>query len=239
MEADPYRSVDTAYTRMESRRRRRLELVLGGDLDDLVVRIQRHQHAPDVSDAAIRAAVTAGADGHLVVLHALVPQLRRRIARTATAEYHADAIGNLALVLLDSDLAPGGLATRLISRAHNRTLRAARSARLRGEGGRIAIDPCDPHVLDRTREWRQDDHADIADEAARRADLARFGQAVRAAVATGEVTETAWASYRDHRLRRTLALEVDASTGAERVAAHRAALRLAPLVSTHLHGHAA
>jgi hypothetical protein len=239
MDADPYRTVASAYTRMDRRRRRRLELVLGVGLDDLVDRIRDHRDVPSASDEAIRLAVAAGAEAHLLVLHALVPELRRRISHTATSEYHADAIGNLALVLLDSDLSPTGLATRLISRAHNRTLRAARSARCRGEGGHIAIDPCDPHVLDRTGEWQQTDYPDIAEEAAQRADLARFGAAVREAITAGDVTEAAWATYRDHRLRRTLALGSEASTGAERVAAHRAARRLAPLVSTYLHGHAA
>ena len=231
MDADPYRLVASAYTHMEGRRRRRLELALGIDLDELVTRIQHHQDAPAGSDVAIRLAVAAGAEAHLVVLHALVPELRRRISRTATTEYHADAIGNLALVLLDSDLSPTGLATRLISRAHNRTLRSARSARSRGEGGHISIDPCDPYVLDRTGEWQQSDFPDIAEEAAQRADLARFGEAVRAAVATGEVTEATWTAFRDHRLRRTLALGARAGCDAAR--------RLAPLVSTCLHGHAA
>lgn len=239
MDADPYRLVASTYTHMEGRRRRRLELALGIDLDELVTRIQHHQDAPAASDVAIRLAVAAGAEAHLVVLHALVPELRRRISRTATIEYHADAIGNLALVLLDSDLSPTGLAARLISRAHNRTLRSARSARSRGEGGRYAIAPCDPELLDRTREWRQTDYPDIAEEAVQRVDLEHFGQAVREAIATGAVTETTWSTYRDQRLRRTLALGVGASTGAERVAAHRAARRLAPLVSTCLHGHAA
>lgn len=238
MAPDPYRSVATAYARLEGRRRRRLELALGIDLDDLVTTIQHHQHAPAASDAAIRAAVAAGAEAHLVVLHALVPELRRRIVHTATTEYHADAISNLALVLLDSDLSSTGLVPKLISRAHNRTLRAARSARIRGDDGQIAIGPCDPHVLDRVREQHADP-TDVADEATRRADLVRFGQAVTAAIATGDLSEVAWTAYRDHRLRRTLALDPGASTGAERVAAHGASRRLAPLVSTCLHGHAA
>jgi hypothetical protein len=236
---DPYRSVATAYANLGGRRRRRLELMLGLDLDDLIAAIRRHQQAPAASDDAIRTAVAAGAEAHLVVLHALVPELRRRIVHTATTEYHTDAISHLALVLLDSDLSAAGLVPKLISRAHNRALRAARSARIRGDLGQIAVDPCDPHVLDRARERRDVNPTDVADEATQRADLARFGQAVRAAIATGDVTEAGWTAYRDHRLRRALALDAGASTGAERVASLRASRRLAPLVSTHLNGHAA
>jgi hypothetical protein len=239
MDTDPYRSVATAYARLDGRRRRHLELILGADLDDLVLRIQHHRQAPSASDDAIRAAASAEADAHLVALHALVPELRQRIARTATTEYHADAVGNLALVLLDSDLTPNGLAPRLISRAHNRTLRAARSARIRGDSGQIVIEPCAPDILDRRRDGRPDDHTDVAEEAAQRTDLTRFGQAVQNAITAGEMAETTWSTYRDHRLRRTLVPDAAVSTGAERVAAHRAARRLAPIVSTHLQGHAA
>lgn len=81
--------------------------------------------------------------------------------------------------------------------------------------------------------------ADVADTVAGRVDLERFQTAVENAVADGLIPPAVWAAYRDHRLHRAVATNQPPSSSRERVAAHRAARRLAPYIDTYLGLHAA
>jgi len=99
--------------------------------------------------------------------------------------------------------------------------------------------PCPPDRLARLHDHRLDVTTDIADTVADRVDLARFQTAVESAVADGLLPAEIWDAYRNHRLHRAVNVGLPPSSSRERVAAHRAARRLAPYIDTYLGPHAA
>jgi len=240
---NPYRDLDDAYQRLARRpARRTIPTGQGGDLDAIVVAIR--DDAPDSSrsDQTLRALIAAGRtnpDALTVALYALAPELRGRVSRAATGEYHADALGDLALVILDSELDRPGLAHRLVNRAHNRVWRNARHVHTRGVVNVTTTVPCPPDRLALLHDHRPGITADIADAVADRVDLERFQAAIESAVAEGLIPSEVWAAYRDHRLRRAVSAGLPVSSSRERVAAHRAAGRLAPYIDAYLGLHAA
>ncbi len=236
---NPYRELDAAYRRLH----RHASSQLGdlGDLDHLVEIIRDDTPDSTASDRALRELILAGRSdpaATTVALYALAPALRARISRTATAEYHHDAVTELALVVLDSDIDGSGLAHRLVNRAHSRTWRSARSHHTRGVLNITTTVPCEPDrlaLLDGKAGWCDA----IDDIVVNRLALERFRLAVEQAVADGVIPPDAWTVYRNHRIRRALVNGLPASTGQERVAAHRAARRLAPYIDAQLAVHAA
>ncbi len=237
---NPYRELDAAY-RCLHRQVGGPQLSDLGDLDHLVEVIRNDMPDSAASDRALRQLILMGRTlpaATTVALHALAPALRARISRTATAEYHCDAISELALVILDSDVDGARLAHRLVNRTHSRIWRSARRSRTHGVLNITTTVPCEPDrlaLLD-----RQPSRSDgIDDVVVNRLALERFRVAVEDAVAEGVIPRDAWTIYRDHRIRRALVTGLPASTGKERVAAHRAARRLAPYVDAHLGVHAA
>ena len=240
---NPYRDLDDAYRRLV-RHPARLAIPSGqvDDLDAVVATIRCDNPDSETSDQMLRSLIAAGRtrpDALTVVLYALAPELRARVSPTATAEYHADALGDLALVILDSDLDRPGLGHRLVNRAHNRVWRSARRVHTRGVLNVMTTVPCPPDRLARLQDHRPGLSADVADAVADRIDLERFQAAIETAVANGQIPTEVWAAYRDHRLRRALAVSPSNSSSRERVAAHRAARRLAPYIDTYLRNHAA
>ena len=164
-------------------------------------------------------------------MHALAPKLRARLGRTVTNDYRHDVLTDLAFVLLDSSLDGPRLAARLVNRAHNRTHKAARHTHTRGTVNVVNITPTDPeHFTSRGATTE-----DIGSLVGRRIDLARFGDAVNAAIANGQLAHTAWAAYRNHRLRRAIDLDAPTCTSHERTTAARTARKLGPLIERHLH----
>jgi len=240
---NPYRDLDDAYQRLARRPARRTILTRqGADLDAIVATIRDDTPNSGPSDLTLRALIAAGRtdpDALTVALYALAPELRARLSRTATGEYHADALGDLALVILDSDLDRPGLAHRLVNRAHNRVWRSARRVHTRGVLNVTTTVPCPPDRLARLHDHRPGVTADVADTVINRVDLERFQTAVETAIADGLIPPAVWAAYRDHRLHRAVTVGLPASSSRERVAAHRAARRLAPYIDTYLGLHAA
>ena len=240
---NPYRDLDDAYQRLARRPARRAILTRqGADLEAIVATIRDDTPNSGPSDLTLRALIAAGRtdpDALTVALYALAPELRARLSRTATGEYHADALGDLALVILDSDLDRPGLAHRLVNRAHNRVWRNARRVHIRGVLNITTTVPCPPDRLARLHDHRPGIGADIADTVADRVDLQRFQAAIEAAITEGLIPPEVWAAYRDHRLHRAVAGGLPSSTSRERVAAHRAARRLAPYIDAYLGSHAA
>lgn len=237
---NPYRELDAAYRRLH-RHVDGPQLRDLGDLDHLVEVIRNDTPDSAASDRALRQLILMGRSlpaATTVALYALAPALRARISRTATAEYHHDAVTELALVVLDSDIDGPRLAHRLVNRTHSRIWRSARSARTRGVLNVTTTVPCEPDrlaLLDRKAAGSDG----IDDIVVNRLALERFRLAVEQAVADGIIPLDAWTVYRNHRIRRALVNGLPASTGQERVAAHRAARRLAPYVDAHLGVHAA
>lgn len=240
---NPYRDLDDAYQRLARHpARRRLPSGLGGDLDAIVARIRDDTPDSGPSDQTLRSLIVAGRshpDALTVVLYALAPELRARLSHAATGEYHADALGDLALVVLDGDLDGPRLAHRLVNRAHNRVWHSARRVRTRGVLNITTTVPCPPDRLARLRDHRPSVVTDVADAVVNRVDLERFLSVIETAVADGSIPPEVWAAFRDHRLHRAVAVGLPSSTGRERVAAHRAARRLAPYIDTCLALHAA
>lgn len=240
---NPYRDLDDAYRRLTRHLHcRTIPSGLGGDLDDVVARIRDDTPDSEVSDQTLRSLIAAGRtnpDALTVVLYALAPELRARLSRTATGEYHADALGDLALVVLDSDLDGPRLAHRLVNRAHNRVWLSARRVHTRGVLNITTTVPCPPDRLARLQDHRPGVTADVADTIANRVDLERFLSVIETAIADGSIPPEVWAAYRDHRLHRAVTVGLPSSTSRERVAAHRAARRLAPYIHTYLSLHAA
>ena len=240
---NPYRDLDDAYQRLAGHRHRRPILSgPGGDLDGIVATIRGYTPDSGPSDQTLRSLIGAGRtnpDALTVVLYALAPELRGRLSRTATGEYHADALGDLALVVLDSDLDRPGLAHRLVNGAHNRVWRNARRVHTRGVLNITTTAPCPPDRLARLHDHRPGVAVDVADAVANQVDLERFQTAVRTAIADGLIPPEAWAAYRDHRLYRAVTAGLPTSSSRERVAAHRAPRRLAPYIDTYLGLHAA
>ena len=240
---NPYRDLDDAYRRLVRHPARQvIPSGPGDDLDAVVAAIRDDSPDSNASDRTLRSLIAAGRtnpDALTVVLYALAPELRARVSRTATAEYHADALGDLALVILDSDLGRPGLAHRLVNRAHNRVWRSARRVHTRGVLNVMTTVPCPPDRLARLQDHGPSVSADVADTVADRIDLERFQTAIERAVASGLIPSEVWAAYLDHRLRRAVAGGPSNSSSRERVAAHRAARRLAPYIDTYLGNHAA
>jgi hypothetical protein len=232
-----YRQLDAAYQHLVTRPRPAwLDTVTAGGCDELVAAIRNDHPDPSASDATLRALLEAARrhpDALTVALHALVPRLRARLGRSVTADYRCDVLTDLAIVLLDSPLDGPRLASRLINRAHNRTHKAARSVHVRGVVNITTVAPLGPtHFVNRHDDGNDGDVATIA---ARRADLARFHMAVRAAIEDGELTENAWAAYRDHRLARALDADARLCTSHERTTATRTARKLEPIIEHCLH----
>lgn len=240
---NPYRDLDAAYQRLTRRRyRRTIPGGADGDLDTVVATIRDDTPDSSASDRTLRSLIAAGRtnpDALTVVLYALAPELRARLSHAATGEYHADALADLALAVLDSDLGGPGLAHRLVNRAHNRVWRSARRVHTRGVLNIMTTVPCPPDRLARLRDHRPCVATDVADIVVNRVDLERFQTAVETAIANGLIPAEVWAAYRDHRLQRAVAVGLPASSSRERVAAHRAARRLAPYIDTYLSLHAA
>ena len=240
---NPYRDLDDAYQRLARRPARRTILTRqGADLDAIVATIRDDTPDSGPSDLTLRSLIAAGRtdpDALTVALYALAPELRARLSRATTGEYHADALGDLALVILDSGLGRPGLAHRLVNRAHNRVWRSARRVHTRGVLNVTTTVPCPPDRLARLHGHQPGSTADIADTVADRVDLERFQTAVETAIADGLIPPEVWAAYRDHRLQRAVAGGLPSSTSRERVAAHRTARRLAPYIDAYLGLHAA
>lgn len=240
---NPYRDLDDAYQRLARHpHRHTIPSGPGGDVDAIVATIRDDTPDSDVSDQTLRSLIAAGRtnpDALTVVLYALAPELRARLSRAATGEYHADALGDLALVVLDSDLGGPGLAHRLVNRAHNRVWHSARRVHTRGVLNITTTVPCPPDRLARLRDHRPTVVTDVADTVVNRVDLERFLSVIETAVADGSIPPEVWAAYRDHRLHRAVAAGLPRSSSRERVAAHRAARRLVPYVDIYLGLHAA
>ena len=240
---NPYRDLDDAYQRIARHpHRHTIPSGPGDDLDAIVATIRDDTPDSGPSDQTLRCLIADGRanpDALTVVLYALAPELRARLSRTATGEYHADALGDLALVVLDSDLDRPGLAHRLVNRAHNRVWRNARRVHTRGVVNITTTAACPPDRLARLQDHRPDVTADVADAVANRVDLERFQIAIASAIADGLIPSEVWVAYRDHRLQRAVTVGLPASSSRERVAAHRAARRLAPYIETYLGLHAA
>lgn len=240
---NPYRDLDAAYQQLARHpANRTIPTGHGGNLDAIVATIRHDKPDSGPSDQTLRAMIAAGRtnpDAVTVVLYALAPELRARVSRAATDEYHVDVLGDLALVILDSDLDRPGLGHRLVNRAHNRTWRSAGRVRTRGVLNLTTIAPCPPDRLGRLHDKQPATGNDVADTVVDRIDLARFGAAVETAVANGLIPPEVWDTYREHRLRRAVTGPTTPSTSRERVAAHRAARRLAPYIDTYLGLHVA
>jgi hypothetical protein len=236
---NPYRELDAAYRRLHRHGSRQLSDL--GDLDHLVEVIRDDTPDSAASDRALRELILAGRSAPAattVALYALAPALRARISRTATTEYHHDAVTELALVVLDSDIDGARLAHRLVNRTHSRVWRSARRPHTRGVLNVTTTVPCEPDrlaLLVRQQAWSNG----VDDVVVNRLALERFRAAVEQAVADGVIPVDAWTVYCNHRIRRALVTGLPASTGQERVAAHRAVRRLAPYVDAHLGVHAA
>lgn len=237
---NPYRELDAAYQRLHRHASSR-HLSDLGDLDHLVGVIRNDTPDSAASDRALRQLILTGRSlpaATTIAIYALAPALRARIARTATAEYHHDAVAELAIVILDSDIDGPRLAHRIVNRTHSRIWRSARSQHTRGVLNVTTTVPCDPErlaLLDRKAAWSDG----IDDAVVNRLALEQFRAAVEHAVADGVLPVDVWTVYCNHRIRRALVTGLPASTAQERVAAHRAARRLAPYVDAHLGVHAA
>lgn len=236
----PYRQLDAAYEQIRDRHARRPIPGLG-DLDHVVDTIRNDTPDPTASDEALRDLLALGRtvpEANSVALHALAPALAYRISRTATVEYHQDALTELAFVILESDLAGARLAHRLVNRTHSRIWRTARTDRLRGGKNPVEIVPREPDrlVLLQDGIGRADC---VADAVVDRVSLQRFCEAVDRAVKDGVIPLYVWDAYRSTRLQRAVVVGLPPTTGQERVHAHRAIRRLAPYVDAHLAVHAA
>jgi hypothetical protein len=204
-------------------------------LDDVVEAIRDHREDQERSDDLTRhLATTARTDQRaaVVLLYALAPLLGARLGRAVTAEYRTDALTELAIVILDSPLDGPRLAHRLVNRAHTRVYKAARRVDQRGVVHIVEIAPIDPQRMMATVGTSA---ADIAEGATDRLALARFNDAARVAVESGDLSASLWAAFRDHRLWRALDPSGPTSTGVQRKLASRAARRIQPLVDQYLH----
>ena len=244
MYPDPFRDLDVAYRYLVRRPPEwtgHPALRRYYDLDGIVAAIREDRPDPEDSDAALRVlALIAREDRRAVTvaLYSLAAELERRLARATTAEYRSDALGDLAAVILEGDTAGRGLGHRYVNRAHNRSHKHAHRVR---HHGRLVLSTVDPLPTDRVIEYRDRQSApgDIADFVAARVDLERFGAAVAAALAEGDLAEETWTTYADHRLRVVYLPDRAPVPTRQRVAAYRAAKKVQPLIDVHLKGHAA
>jgi hypothetical protein len=204
-------------------------------LDDVVEAIRDHREHQDRSDDLTRRLATIARTDQraaVVALYALAPLLGARLGRAVTTEYRTDALTELAIVILDSPLDGPRVAHRLVNRAHTRVYKAARRVEQRGVVHIVEIAPIDPQRMMATVGTSA---ADIAEGATDRLALARFNDAVRVAVNSGDLSASLWAAFRDHRLWRALDPSGPTSTGVQRKLASRAARRIQPLVDQYLH----
>lgn len=241
---DPYSELARVYRHLARRPPAWAAQLAPGDAAglDAVVQLVRASDADSTrSDVTIRALAGLAHDDRsaaTVLLHALAPKLRQQLSRAATAEYRADALTELAIVILENDLDGEGLARRLVNRAHTRTYKHEYRIRHHGTADLKIVDPCPPDRLTDLRD-RQTAVTDIASGVADRVDLERFIASAVALVATGSMTAGSWHALVEHRLTGALTGSGRTAPTRQRVAAHRAVRRLAPLVSRHLSLHAA
>lgn len=244
MNPDPFRDLEVAYRYLTRRPPCWVSepaLAHHGDLDGIVAAIRNDRPDPSDSDAVLRMlAAIARHDrrASTVALHSLAAELRRRLSRAVTGEYRADALGDLAAVILEGNSAGVGLGHRFVNRAHNRTNKHHRGVRHHGRAAPSTVDPLPTERVIGYQD-RQFAPADIADLVASRVDLERFRAAIDTAIAAGDLTEETWQTYADHRLRVVYLPDRLPVPTRQRVAAYRAAKRLQPIVDSHLHGHAA
>lgn len=244
MYPDPFRDLAVAYRHLVLRPPEwsgHPAFVRYAGLDGIVAAIRDDRPDPAGSDAALRTlAAIAGEDRRAatVALYSLAAELERRLARATTAEYRADALGELAAVILEGDTAGRGVGHRYVNRAHNRTHKHHHRVR---HHGRATPSTVDPLPTDRVIDYhdRQSTPNDIVDLVAARVDLERFGAAVAAAIAEGELSEQTWFTYAEHRLRVVYLPDRPPISTRARVAAYRAAKKVRPLIDVHLEGHAA
>ena len=244
MHPDPFRDLAVAYhhvTRRPPAWAQHPTLVAFGGIDGIVAAIRDDQPDPTRSDAALRAVLTVGVgDGRAatVALFSLAAELEQRLSRAATDEYRADALGELAAVILEGNASGSGLGHRFVNRAHNRTHKHHHRIR---HHGRAIPSTVEPLPTDRVIEHhdRRSTPVDIADLVAAHVDLERFGTAIAIAIADGEVDEHTWTTYANHRLRVLYMPSRAPVPTRQRVAAYRAAKKLQPLIDVHLQGHAA
>lgn len=243
MNPDPYRDLTAAYNHLTTHPPAwtRTDTLDSGVTDDLVKAIRTDAPDSTRSDETLRTLISIGRTNPTaitVVLYALADDLRHRIARSVTSDYRADALGDLATVILDSDLTPPRLAKRLVNRAHNRTNKQHRRVRHHGHSVPRTVDPYSADTIADIRDQRAHS-GDVADLAAARVDLERFHAAVTTAVTSGELSAAVWTTYRGHRLRSVFNPPAGPVETRERVAAYRAAKRIQPFIDLHLRGHAA
>lgn len=244
MYPDPFRDLAIAYRHLVLRPpewSRHPALVGYAGLDGVVAAIRDDRPDPAGSDAALRTLAAIAREDRraaTVALYSLAAELERRLARATTAEYRADALGELAAVILEGDTAGRGLGHRYVNRAHNRTHKHHHRVR---HHGRATPSTVDPLPTDRVIDYhdRQSTPTDIVDLVAARVDLERFGAAVAAAIAEGDLAEQTWSTYAKHRLRVVYLPDRPPIPTRARVAAYRAAKKVQPLIDIHLEGHAA
>ncbi len=94
---DPYNALDTAYRQLARRPGTWTKSTgLGSDLDAIVAAIRNDEPDSVPSDRTLRALIDTGRtrpDALTVVLYALAPRLRARLARTATGDHRAGDLG--------------------------------------------------------------------------------------------------------------------------------------------------
>jgi hypothetical protein len=244
MQPDPFRDLAVAYRHLVLRQPAWTShpvLSQYGGLDGIVFAIRDDHPDPEGSDAVLRALVAVSLQDRravTVTLYGLAAELERRLSRATTSEYRADALGELAAVILEGDTAGPRLGHRYVNRAHNRTSKHHHRVR---HHGRAVPSTVDPLPTDRVIDYhdRQSTPSDIGEVVAARVDLERFGTAVATAIAEGELAEQTWTAYADLRLRVVYLRNRAPVPTRERVAAYRAAKKLQPLIDAHLQGHAA
>lgn len=244
MNPDPYRDLTAAYhhlTRRPPTWTSHPDLAHHDGLGAIVDAVRNDRPDPANSDHTVRTLAAIGRTeptAITVLLHALAAELTARLARTITVEYRADALGELAAVILESDLDGPRIGHRLVNRAHNRTHKHHHRVRHHGHTDPTTVDPYPPDRIIDLHDFNAVT-TDVAELATARVDLERFHVAIAAAVATGELGEKVWAVYSDHRLR-TVFIPADSPAATrQRVAAYRAAKRIQPFIDIHLKGHAA
>lgn len=231
-----FRHIEADYRRIDRDGLPDLWCIDLATLDDVIEVIRDHREQQERSDDLTRHLATIARTDQraaVVVLYALAPLLGARLGRSVTAEYRTDALTELAMVILGSPLDGSRLAHRLVNRAHTRVYKAARRVEHRGVVHIVEIAPIDPQRMAANAGTCV---SDIAEGVTNRLALARFNEAVMTAVATGDLSESVWSAFRDHRLRRALDPSGGAaSTGVQRKLASRAAARVQPLVAQYLH----
>lgn len=230
-----YTTIDADYRRLTRRPLPDTWQLPVATSDEAVAAIRSHREHPERSDELTRRLALLARTDHrasVVLLHALAPLLRSRLGRSITDEYRNDALSELAIVVLDSNLDGIRLAPRLVNRAHTRLYKSARRVERRGVVNTVAIVPVDPQQLMANPAYYV---ADIADGVIDRLAITSFNKAVLTAVGSGGLPLSLWVAFRDHRLRRAIDPSGPTSTGVERKMASRAASRVQSLVDHYLH----